>query len=197
MSKSAGWVANSADPDQILHFTLFVRHNQSSRQEVDIHILFFLFLHESIHSRYLLQLPCGKQCWPWSTPAFYTVCRVITIAQDKTQYIHTIFFLFLHENNCCKYSLKAPQIFWGYTLEVHHQGTSNEYHKICFCWEIRTISVFYSWKMCFFWRVGKTLQTCREIMVVHSGSVEFVFSMSYQRCVLNTVYYILGTVSKD
>ena len=37
-----------------------------------------------------------------------------------------IFFLFLHENICCWYSLEAPR--WG---------ASNEYHNICFCWEIR------------------------------------------------------------
>ena len=30
-----------------------------------------------------------------------------------------VFFLFLHENICC-----------GYSLEVPHQGTSNEYHNI-------------------------------------------------------------------
>ena len=36
-------------------------------------------------------------------------------------------FLFLHENVCCGYSLE---------VEVPHQGTSNEYHNICFCGEI-------------------------------------------------------------
>ena len=37
-----------------------------------------------------------------------------------------IFFSFLHENICC-----------GYSLEVPHRGTSNEYHNICFYWKIR------------------------------------------------------------
>ena len=39
-----------------------------------------------------------------------------------------IFFLFLHENICCGYSLEAP---W--------QGASNEYHNICFCGGVRKI----------------------------------------------------------
>ena len=29
-----------------------------------------------------------------------------------------------------------------------HRGTSNEYHNICFCWEIRKISAFFGWKKC-------------------------------------------------
>ena len=39
-----------------------------------------------------------------------------------------ISFLFLNENICCGYSLEAPR--WG---------ASNEYHNICFHWEIRKI----------------------------------------------------------
>ena len=39
-----------------------------------------------------------------------------------------IFFLFLNENICC-----------GYSLEVPWLGSSNEYHSICFCQEIRKI----------------------------------------------------------
>ena len=56
--------------------------------------------------------------------------------------IHIIFFLFLHENICCGYSLEAPchgasnkyhniclheNICCLYSLEVSQQGTSNEY----------------------------------------------------------------------
>ena len=40
------------------------------------------------------------------------------------------FFLFLLKNICC-----------GYSLEVPLQGTSYEYHNICFCGEIRKISI--------------------------------------------------------
>ena len=42
-----------------------------------------------------------------------------------------VFFLLLHENICCVYSLEVP-----------HWGTSNEYYNICFCGEIRKISAF-------------------------------------------------------
>ena len=44
----------------------------------------------------------------------------------------TIFFLFLHKNICCGYSLEVPQ--WG---------TSNEPHNICFSGEIRNIFTQY------------------------------------------------------
>ena len=44
----------------------------------------------------------------------------IYVPQDKKEYPH-IFFLFLHANICC-----------GYSLEVSHRGTSNEYQQ-CFC----------------------------------------------------------------
>ena len=43
-----------------------------------------------------------------------------------------IFFLFLHKNICC-----------GYSLEVPRQGASNEYHNICFHGEIRKIFTGY------------------------------------------------------
>ena len=39
-----------------------------------------------------------------------------------------IILLFLLENICC-----------GYSLEVSCWGTSNDYHNICLCWEIRKI----------------------------------------------------------
>ena len=46
--------------------------------------------------------------------------------------INIIFFLFLHENICCVYSLEVPQ-----------RGTSNEYNNIYFHGEIReNISTF-------------------------------------------------------
>ena len=48
-----------------------------------------------------------------------------------------IFFFFLNENICCGYSSEAP-----------HWGASNEYHNICFCWEIRKISAFFGWRKC-------------------------------------------------
>ena len=46
------------------------------------------------------------------------------IAPDKVGFFNQkvlIFFLFLHKNICCEYSLEAPR-----------RSTSNEYHKICF-----------------------------------------------------------------
>ena len=57
------------------------------------------------------------------------------IVTDKRGACIHIFFLFLHENICC-----------GYSLEVPHWGASNEYHNICSCGEIRKISAFFGWK---------------------------------------------------
>ena len=61
--------------------------------------------------------------------------------------IHIIFFLFLHENICCGYSLEAPR--WGasnsttiYVFEALLMST----HNICFRGEIRQISAFFQWK---------------------------------------------------
>ena len=45
---------------------------------------------------------------------------------------HVIFSLFLHENISC-----------GYSLEVPWQGTSNDYHNICFHGELRKISLLF------------------------------------------------------
>ena len=53
-------------------------------------------------------------------------------SSEKTRYQEKIFFLFLHKNVCCGYSLEAP--WWG---------TSNEYHNICFCGKIRKVSNFW------------------------------------------------------
>ena len=46
----------------------------------------------------------------------------LDIGLDKSGY-QVIFFLFLHKNVCCGYSLEAP-----------HQGTSNEYPQHMFSW---------------------------------------------------------------
>ena len=43
-----------------------------------------------------------------------------------------MFFLFLHEKICCWYSLEVP---W--------QGTSNEYHNICFLGEVKRYPHFW------------------------------------------------------
>ena len=45
------------------------------------------------------------------------------------------FFLLLHENICCGYSLEAP-----------HQSASNKYPQNVFFGEIRKISIVFSWK---------------------------------------------------
>ena len=37
----------------------------------------------------------------------------------------------------------SSNIYCGYSLEVPCQCTSNEYHKICFCGEIRKISILF------------------------------------------------------
>ena len=66
-----------------------------------------------------------------------------TIASDKWGRgggIHIVFFLFLHKNICCGYSLEAPQ--WG---------ASNEYHNTYFRGEIWKISVLFCWKKCAMW----------------------------------------------
>ena len=58
------------------------------------------------------------------------------IASDKTVFIFNqklIFFFLLHENVCCGYSLEVllfPQKH-GYSLEMPHWGTSNEYPRFC------------------------------------------------------------------
>ena len=49
--------------------------------------------------------------------------------------IRIIVFLFLNKNIFCGYSLEAPQ-----------RGTSNEYQNICFCGEIRIISILWTEK---------------------------------------------------
>ena len=58
-------------------------------------------------------------------------CIALDKALSSTKKKILIFFLFLHENLCCGYSLEAPQ--WG---------ASDDYHKICFCGEIRKIFVW-------------------------------------------------------
>ena len=52
---------------------------------------------------------------------YLSICMLwVLIATDKRGTCK-IFFLFLHENIHCGYSLEVPQ-----------QGASNEYHNICF-----------------------------------------------------------------
>ena len=59
---------------------------------------------------------------------------------------HITFFLLLHKNICCGYSLEAPQ--WG---------VSNEYQQHMFSWRNKKkISVIFSWKKC----LWKTPQAC-------------------------------------
>ena len=59
------------------------------------------------------------------------------IAYLQRRVIHIIFFLLLHRNICCAYSLEAPwQGASNEYQEVPWQGTSNEYHNICFHGEI-------------------------------------------------------------
>ena len=64
-----------------------------------------------------------------------------SIALDKMLFFSNskllIFFLFLHKNICCGYSLEAPR--WG---------ASNEYHNICFHPEIKHM---------FLWRNKKNI----------------------------------------
>ena len=51
--------------------------------------------------------------------------------------IQIIFFLFLHENICCGFSLEVPlheNICCGYSLEVPWRGTFNEYPQHKFSW---------------------------------------------------------------
>ena len=60
-------------------------------------------------------------------------CRFLVNKSEKKidKIVNTkvlMFFLFLHENICC-----------GYSLEVPHRGTSNEYPQHSFHGEIRKI----------------------------------------------------------
>ena len=66
--------------------------------------------------------------------------------------IHIIFFLFLHKNICCLYSLEAPC-----------QGTSNEYKQHMFLWPNKNISIFFDWK--------------RSAL---SGAMHMTFSLTYR-----------------
>ena len=69
-------------------------------------------------------------CYPWNGHGHITKLQI-------RGGIYIIFFLFLQKNICC-----------GYSLEVPHWGTSNEYNNICFHWEIRKISAFFEWIKC-------------------------------------------------
>ena len=69
---------------------------------------------------------------------------VDTIGLDKGGYLVNI-FLISPRKHMLWYSLEAPlsheNICCGYSLEAPQQGTSNEYHNICFRGEIRKISI--------------------------------------------------------
>ena len=57
---------------------------------------------------------------------------MMVIATEIRGGIHIIFFLFLHENICCGYSLEAP-----------YRGASNEYPQHMFLWRNKKdISIF-------------------------------------------------------
>ena len=56
------------------------------------------------------------------------------MAPDK-EYPENYFSYFLHKKHILLYSLEEP---W--------QGTSNEFHNIYFCGEIRKICIFLGWK---------------------------------------------------
>ena len=58
----------------------------------------------------------------------------IIIDLDKSGCLLNI-FLNSPQKTCCGYSLEAP-----------HQGTSNEYHNICFCGEMRKLFSRTSWR---------------------------------------------------
>ena len=67
---------------------------------------------------------------------------LLNIAADERRKQKAMFFLFLHENICCGYSLEVPMFFLflheniccGYSLEVPRRGTSNEYPQHIFSW---------------------------------------------------------------
>ena len=67
----------------------------------------------------------------WLKPLVKVLYLVIIHIATDERGIH-IFFLFLHENICCEYSLEAPQ-----------RGASNEYTQHMFSWRIKKdISIF-------------------------------------------------------
>ena len=51
-----------------------------------------------------------------------------------------------------------------YSLEVPLWATSNEYHNICFCREIRKMSIFFGWEKCL---IGSCIYYCRKRLQLH------------------------------
>ena len=84
-----------------------------------------------------------------------------------------IFFLFLHGNICC-----------GYSLEVPLRGAFNEYLNICLCGEIRKISIL-SIKKVLCYLVLCSLVLCH--LVLCYLELCFHFNMRSNRCCLWTV----------
>ena len=100
--------------------------------------VFLLFRHTD-HEFYMSAMHCNDHfVHVMRTSKLYQTVLSITDDVHSTSYgvffnpkVLT-FFLFLHENICCGYSLEAP-----------HRGISNEYHNICFRGEIRKIFTGY------------------------------------------------------
>ena len=57
----------------------------------------------------------------------HEVINIIIIASVRS-YIHKLFFLFLHENLCCGYSLKVPGEF--FLMSTRNIGFHGEIRKI-------------------------------------------------------------------
>ena len=75
--------------------------------------------------------------WKGIFEQFWQSCTLLQIRDG----IHIIFFLFLHKNICCGYSLEAP--CWG---------ASNEYPQHMFSWRNKKhISTFLMKKKCLIW----------------------------------------------
>ena len=90
-------------------------------------ILWYLSMYECLTVQILFRSPphalsdLGPHC----------LLRSTCTATDEGG-IHIIFFLFLHENICCRYSLEVP-----------HRGASNEYPQHMFLWRNKKdISIF-------------------------------------------------------
>ena len=112
-------LVNSVDPDHMLQII-------ASDQDLCLLPLIQHFLDRNAVVQ-IKQLSCAN------ISDFYGISFLpINIAPslDKWGHSELIYFLFLHENICCGYSLEAPQ--WG---------TSNEYNNIGFRGEISKVSM--------------------------------------------------------
>ena len=89
--------------------------------------------------------------------------------------IHIILFLFLHGSICCGYSLEVP--WWG---------ASNEYHDICFCREVRKISILFWWKTCLIWSCVVISSSRRYVLSGHSS-----YCFCYRCSIYNRWYTFL------